>query len=168
MNYIKILILAGAIFISSCKTSMKVESESFRTHMQPIRMELRITDSGAKTGNKRRLHFKFYNDFTALDSTIFLSFPCFRENVDLKLFRNGIKQNIQKLVRITGECSKKITAVKAQSSVELDFEYYLDDLFQIDSTAKYILETSYFGIIYLKERKPLKNNQSVILKTIEW
>jgi DNA primase catalytic subunit len=167
MKQIKILLFSCIVLILSCKTGTKVVSVPSKKS-QAVRVDLRVIKNDAEAENKTRLLFTFYNDFTSVDSTLCLSFPCLQETVALRLFSKGVEQDIQKLIRVTGECSKKLTEVKPNDSVEIELNYYLDDLFEIDRNAKYVLEISYYGVIYLKDSKLLKDNRSLIFKTIDW
>lgn len=167
MNHIILILSSLAIGFWSCTSNKKILTVPVSKNPQTIRMDLRIINN-VKGDDKKHLLFVFHNDFQTLDSTLYLNYPCFGENVQLKLFRDGVEQNKQKLIRFTGECQKKRIEVQPDSSLEIKLNYYLDDLFKIEPNAKYVLQVSYSGIIYLKNEKVLKDNRSIIFNTIEW
>ena len=155
------------IFFLFFSGNKKIMIENNRSTFNSIKMDLKIIDQKIN-GNKKSLVFIFSNPFLTTDSTIYISYPCYSANVNLRLFKDGIEQKKQKVIRISEDCQKNKMAIKPNNQVELELNYLLNYFFIIDDIGKYDLEVSYFGIIQLKDGRIIKNNQSAILKSISW
>lgn len=168
MSNVKLIIFLFPLFFCSCIGNKKMLSVTKPINFNNVKMDLQIINEEISGRKKKSLIFIFYNNFSTLDSTLYISFPCYANNVNLKLFKDGKIQDIQRLIRISGECGKKRIEVKPNSSTNAKLAYDIDDIFRIDDNAKYVLQVSYSGIIYLQGEKILKDNQSMIIRTIEW
>ena len=168
MSNVKLFIVLFPLFLCSCISNKKTLSVTKPINFDNVKMDLQIINEEISGRKKKCLIFIFYNNFSTLDSTISISFPCYADNVHLKLFKDGQQQDIQRLIRISGECGKKRIEIKPNSYTNAKLVYDIDDIFRIDDNAKYVLQVSYSGIIFLQGEKILKDNQSMIIGTIEW